>query len=61
MVMAAGIGMLVYVTRVELGSGPNLTCTTLYLTLLVLAKERGLGQRLNILFDNTVGDNKNNN
>eukprot|EP00965_Chrysotila_dentata_P219560 6191214-Pleurochrysis_carterae.AAC.1 len=59
-VMATGVGMLAYITRCGLGSGPNLTCTTLYLTLLVVAHERGLGKRLNVLFDNTCGDNKNN-
>eukprot|EP00965_Chrysotila_dentata_P002182 71779-Pleurochrysis_carterae.AAC.2 len=58
--MAAGVGMMTYVARFGLGSGPNLTCTTLYLTLLVVAKERGLGKRLHIFFDNTCGDNKNN-
>eukprot|EP00965_Chrysotila_dentata_P238174 6202341-Pleurochrysis_carterae.AAC.1 len=58
--MAAGAGMLLYVTRKGLGAGANLTCTTLYLSLLLVAEQRGLGQRLNILFDNTSGDNKNN-
>lgn len=59
-VIAEGFGMMAYVTRFGLGSGPNLTCTTLYLTLLLVAEKRGLGERLNILFDNTSGDNKNN-
>eukprot|EP00965_Chrysotila_dentata_P156373 5165927-Pleurochrysis_carterae.AAC.1 len=58
--MAAGLGMLTYVSRRGLGSGANLTCTTLYLALLALAEQKGLGLRLNILFDNTCGDNKNN-
>eukprot|EP00965_Chrysotila_dentata_P059116 1962209-Pleurochrysis_carterae.AAC.2 len=59
-VMTKGVGMITYVTRAGLGSGPNLTCTTLYLALLVVARERGLGKRLNVLFRNTCGDNKNN-
>eukprot|EP00965_Chrysotila_dentata_P069544 2297322-Pleurochrysis_carterae.AAC.3 len=59
-VIAEGFGMMAYVTRFGLGSRPNLTCTTLCLTLLLVAEKRGLGERLNILFDNNSGDNKNN-
>eukprot|EP00965_Chrysotila_dentata_P113627 3755183-Pleurochrysis_carterae.AAC.1 len=40
-IMAAGVGMITYATCFGLGSGPQLTCTTLYLTLLVVAKELG--------------------
>eukprot|EP00965_Chrysotila_dentata_P102619 3387882-Pleurochrysis_carterae.AAC.1 len=46
-VMSAGMGMLAYVLRFGLGSGPNSTCTTLYLTLIATARTRGLGTRLN--------------
>eukprot|EP00965_Chrysotila_dentata_P185615 6128061-Pleurochrysis_carterae.AAC.1 len=59
--MAAGTGMFAYVARFGLGSGPsNLICTILYLTLMAMAHTRGLGTRLNVLFDNTSGDNKSN-
>eukprot|EP00965_Chrysotila_dentata_P169876 5607359-Pleurochrysis_carterae.AAC.1 len=51
--------MLAYVSRFGLGSGPNLTCTTLHLALIATARTRGLGTRHNVLFDNTSGDNKN--
>ena len=49
-------------TRAGLGSGPNLTCTVLYLTLLAMddGTVQTLGDRLNALMDNTSGDNKNN-
>eukprot|EP00965_Chrysotila_dentata_P144896 4785092-Pleurochrysis_carterae.AAC.1 len=53
------MGMLAYVSRFGLGSGPNITCTTLYLTLIATARTRGLGTRLNVLFYNASGDNKN--
>eukprot|EP00965_Chrysotila_dentata_P078567 2589074-Pleurochrysis_carterae.AAC.3 len=58
--ITAGAGMLTFVTRKGLGQGANLTCTALYLSLIVLAEQRGLGRTLSILFDNTSGDNKNN-
>ena len=59
--MMAGIGMLAFVSRDGLGSGPNLSCTVLYLGLLYLVgKGRKLGRSLNILLDNTAADNKNN-
>ena len=38
-VLAAGVGMYTYITRSGLGSGPNLSCTALYLTLLALVRE----------------------
>ena len=54
--------MLAFVTRAGLGSGPNLTCTVLYLTLLAMddSPTTTLGDRFNALMDNTSGDNKNN-
>tara|TARA_B110001452_G_scaffold119226_1_gene98931 strand:- start:231 stop:2348 length:2118 start_codon:yes stop_codon:yes gene_type:complete len=60
-VMIAGLGMLTYVTRDGLGSGPNLSCTVLYLALLQLvASNRPIGNAVHILLDNTTGDNKHN-
>ena len=61
-VMSSGWGMIAFVTRAGLGSGPNLTCTVLYLTLLAMddGTVQTLGDRLNALMDNTSGDNKNN-
>eukprot|EP00965_Chrysotila_dentata_P259973 6213744-Pleurochrysis_carterae.AAC.5 len=58
-VKAAGLGIIACDTRVGFGSGPNLTCTTLYRMLNVIAQTRGLCTRLNVLFDNSCGDNKN--
>ena len=59
--MIAGVGMLAFVTRDGLGSGPNLSCTVLYLGLLhVVSKVGALGCKLNVLLDNTAADNKNN-
>lgn len=59
--MMAGMGMLAFVSRDGLGSGPNLSCTVLYLGLLHVVKVHGgLGASLNVLLDNTSGDNKNN-
>ena len=59
-IMVAGWGMIVYLARAGLGSGANLSCTIMYLTLLQLAEgDRGLGARYNLLMDNTSGDNKN--
>ena len=60
-VMTAGYGILAYITRVGLGSGPNLSLTLLYLTLVRLAASpRGLGARFSLLVDGTASDNKNN-
>ena len=60
-VMCSGWGMIAYVSRAGLGSGPNLTCTCIYKTLMMLEENgRELGRRLNALMDNTSGDNKNN-
>ena len=60
-VIAAGSGMYAYMTRHGLGTGPNLSCTVLYLTLLQLVKDgRSLGAHIHVLLDNTTGDNKNN-
>ena len=59
-VMIAGFGMVTYLARAGLGSGANLSCTLMYLSLMKLAKSsRGLGSRYNLLMDNTSGDNKN--
>jgi len=59
--MMAGIGMLTFVSRDGLGSGPNLSCTVLYLGMLHIVATTGvLGATLNVLLDNTGGDNKNN-
>ena len=59
-VMVAGWGIVCYVTRAGLGSGANLSCTLMYLTLLKVSKSnRGLGSRYNLFMDNTSGDNKN--
>ena len=53
-VMAAGHGMIAYVTRTGLGSGPNLSLTLLYLTLLKVAATRGLGMRFNLVSSLTL-------
>ena len=59
--MIAGLGILAYVTRAGLGSGGDLSCTVLYLAMCEMIKNgRPLGQRVNVLLDNTAGDNKNN-
>ena len=59
--MISGIGILAYVTRDGLGSGGDLSCTVLYLAMCaMIAGGRKLGQRFNVLLDNTTGDNKNN-
>jgi hypothetical protein len=59
--MIAGFGMLTFVTRDGLGSGPNLSCTVLYLGLVqMVASGRQIGSAFNILLDNTTGDNKHN-
>ena len=59
--MVAGLGLMAFVTRDGLGSGPNLSCTVLYLGLMALvAAGRPIGTSLNILLDNTGADNKNN-
>ena len=59
--MISGIGILAYVTRDGLGSGGDLSCTVLYLAMCaMIAGGRKLGQRFNVLLDNTSGDNKNN-
>ena len=60
-VMISGIGILAYVTRDGLGSGGDLSCTVLYLALCEMVKHgRQIGQRFNVLLDNTAADNKNN-
>jgi|TARA_B110001469_G_scaffold89696_1_gene85112 L-aminopeptidase/D-esterase-like protein len=54
--MMAGHGMLAYVSRDGLGSGPNLSCTVLYLSLLFMVAEgRPIGEKFNLLLDNTSG------
>ena len=54
-------GMYSFMSRHGLGSGPNLSCTCLYLTLLsVVRSQRALGAHIHVLLDNTTGDNKNN-
>ena len=59
--MISGIGILAYVTRDGLGSGGDLSCTVLYLALCAMvAGGRKIGQRFNVLLDNTAADNKNN-
>ena len=59
-VMISGIGILAYVTRDGLGSGGDLSCTVLYLALCEMVKHgRQIGQRFNVLLDNTAADNKN--
>ena len=58
-VMLAGWGMVCWLARAGLGSGPNLSLTLMYLSLHELARTaRGLGSRFNLLMDNTAGDNK---
>ena len=58
--MIAGLGMLAFVTRDGLGSGPNLSCTVLYLGLLnMVASGHAIAPVFNVLLDNTTGDNKN--
>lgn len=53
--------MHAYVAREALGSGGNLSCTVLYLTLVATASAaRPLGACFNVLLDNTCADNKNN-
>ena len=58
-VLVAGWGMLAFVTRAGLGSGPNLSLTLLYLSLLKV-NESGmqLGKRFSLIMDNTNSDNK---
>ena len=57
--MIAGVGMLCFVTRAGIGSGPNLSCTVLYLGLMHLLSVRGkLGSAFHLLLDNTVAENK---
>ena len=59
--MIAGMGMLAFVTRAGLGSGPNLSCTALYLTLLYIVRNgHVLGNKFHLLVDGTASDNKNN-
>ena len=54
--MVAGSGMLVFVSRDGLGSGPNLSCTVLYLSLLfMVAAGLPIGEKFNLLLDNTSG------
>ena len=58
-VLVAGWGMLAFVARAGLGSGPNLSLTLLYLTLHVVQESgRDLGKRFSLLMDNTAADNK---
>ena len=53
--------MLAFVTREGLGSGPNLSCTVLYLGLVhVVSKAGAIAAKVNVLLDNTAADNKNN-
>lgn len=98
-VLVSGAGMCSYITRHGLGSGPNLSCTCLYLSLLTMVKQGRpigvlpplllpcphapppppkpclpccstvltpllcsplIGSHVNVLLDNTCGDNKNN-
>lgn len=60
-VMLAGLGMLTWVTRAGLGSGPNLSCTVLLLSLLYMVEHgRPLGSKFHLLVDGTASDNKNN-
>ena len=60
-VMVAGLGMLAFATRAGLGSGSNLSCTALYLSLLLMVAEgRVLGNKFHLLVDGTAADNKNN-
>ena len=60
-IMVSGFGMLAFVTRAGLGSGPNLSCSVLYLTLLLMvAQGRVLGNKFHLLVDGTGADNKNN-
>ena len=59
--LIAGHGMCGYLVRDGLGSGPNLSCTVLYLGLVRMVKAaRPLGNVFNVLLDNTGADNKNN-
>lgn len=39
-VMVSGANMFTYLSRHGLGSGPNLSCTALYLTLLQLVQDK---------------------
>ena len=57
--MIAGVGMLAFVTRAGLGAGADLSCTVLYSALMHMVKlNRPLGQKLHVLLDNTVAENK---
>lgn len=57
----AGWGIRAYLARDGLGSGANLSCTVLYLTLLAMvAAGRQFGSCFTVLLDNTSADNKNN-
>ena len=59
--MIAGVGMLAYVSRQGLGSGPNLSLTVMYLGLIeMVTMGHEMGSIFKILLDNTGGDNKNN-
>ena len=59
--MIAGMGILAYVAREGIGSGGDLSCTILYLSLMHMHRAgRPFGRRLHVLLDNTAADNKNN-
>lgn len=59
--MIAGSGMLAYVSRSGLGSGPNLSLTVLYLGLIQMTTFGcQFGTLFNVLLDNTCEANKNN-
>ena len=58
-VLISGWGMIAFVARAGLGSGPNLSLTLLYLSLFIV-QESGheMGKRFSLLMDNTNADNK---
>ena len=58
-VMIAGIGMLCFVAHQRMGGGANLSCTSLYLSLLYMAANNyPLGPQFRLLLDNTCSENK---
>jgi hypothetical protein len=58
-VMVAGVGMLCFVAHQRMGGGANLSCTSIYLTLLyMVANGRVLGSQFRLLLDNTTSENK---
>ena len=58
-VMIAGIGMLCFIVHQRMGGGANLSCTSLYLTLLYMVENNyAIGSQFRLLLDNTCSENK---